>query len=55
MSSPLFHTPASRVKHCAFVTQEPICIETDPFFYPNTRLDVLGKRDDNILHQFKFV
>ena len=55
MSSPLFHTPALMIKNDPSVAQEPICIETNPFFCLSARLEVLGKRDDNILHQLEFV
>lgn len=53
MSSPLFHTPALKIRPS--VTHEPIYIEANPFFYLNARLEVLGKCDDDVFHQLKFV
>lgn len=53
MSSPLFHTPALRIRPS--VTHEPIYIETNPFFYLDAGLEVFGKRDDNVFHQLELV
>ena len=55
MSSPLFRTPALRIHNDLCATQEPTYIETNPFFGLSARLEVLGKRDDDILHQLEFV
>jgi len=39
-----------KIQSDLFVAQEPIKIETDPFFYLSTRFEVFGKRDDDILY-----
>jgi hypothetical protein len=55
MNPPLLRTPALRIRSDLFTAQELIEIETNPFFYLRTRLKVLGKRDDDTLHQLDFI
>ena len=52
MGPPSF--PRLRVQSSLSMAQEPIEIETNPFFHASTGLKMLGERDDDILHQLEF-
>jgi len=55
MGSSLFLTPAPRMRGDLLMTQELVEIETNPLPYLSTRIEVLGKGNDNFLDQPNFV
>ena len=55
MGSLSFRTTMLRIRNDLSVIQESIYIKTNPRSYLKARVEVLSKRDNNVLHQLEFV